>query len=163
MASKLAFLIALGALSACGPSEREMEIARNRSLADIERACVRKAEARLHSHELCDFPGASVDCRSQFLAQEISYCECANGRLAAEFTDAELITIARIETVEAEMAPVDPSTAASDSHFQELSTEHRRVLRGVRDETARQRLFMASAGAGRACRIENPVGMSEED
>jgi hypothetical protein len=154
---RIAFaLSALAAVSACGPNAHEAEIARNRSLATIERACMRKAEARLLESErgtaICG--PSDVECRPRFLASESQHCQCANQRISAEFTDAELATIAQIELLEAQMQEISAREAsfAMNSDYQSLTQRHQDILADVSTAEDRRRLFWASAEAGRACR-----------
>jgi hypothetical protein len=77
--------------------------------------------------------------------------------MAAEFTDNELHTIARIELIEAQMNELsarDPAFA-TNPEYQRLVEEHGEAYGPLSSAAERQRLFWASAEAGRACRASN--------
>ena len=142
-------LVTMLALVSCGPPERETEIARNRSLADIERACMRKAEARLaQSPVICI--ATDPECRPRFLAAESEYCSCSNRRIGAEFTDAELEAIATFELAEARAR----EASVADVEYQELISRYYSQAASVAaTQEDRHRLASAAVEAGRACRV----------
>lgn len=98
-----------------------------------------------------------TECGPRFLASESEHCVCANARIDNEFTDGEVAAIAALELSEARAAEISPGGGnwMSDIEYQELVDQYRNLAQraGATSAEARHRLAMASAEAGRACRV----------
>ena len=133
------------------------EIVRARHLSEIETACVRKAEPR--ARQVCDYPEAPFACISDYLEKEARTCACAKTRLEASLTTQELSWVAPLETAEATILNIAAMRLGTKADaFKEIEgaahREHGDTMKLIPQQD-RQRLYMATAEAGRICRLSN--------